>query len=61
MAVKIISQSISTKLWDRAAIKLATPGSAVRLVTDCAMSPVAWDSSFIVYIEGSQVIISNLN
>ena len=45
MTVEIISWSISTKVWDRAGIKLATPGSAVRLtsvakhVTDCAMQP----------------------
>ena len=38
----IISRSMSTKVWDRAGIKLATPGSAVRLasvarhVTNCA-------------------------
>ena len=42
MTVEIISWIISTKVWDRAGIKLATPGSAVRLasvarhVTDCA-------------------------
>ena len=36
---------ISTKVWDRAEIELATPGSTVRLasvarqVTDCAMRP----------------------
>ena len=42
MTVEIISWSISTKVWDRAGIELATPGSAVRLasvarhVTDCA-------------------------
>ena len=29
MTVKIIS-SISTKVWDRAGIELATPGTAVR-------------------------------
>ena len=45
MTVEIISQSISTKVWDQAGIKLATPGSAVKLtsvarhVTDCAMRP----------------------
>ena len=43
MTVEIISWSISTKVWDRVGIKLATPGSAVRLtsvarhITDCAM------------------------
>ena len=43
MTVEIISRSISTKEWDRAGIKLAAPGSAVRhasvarLVTDWAM------------------------
>ena len=46
MTVEIISQSISTKIWDRARIELATPGSAVRLasvarhVTDSARRPV---------------------
>ena len=37
MAVEIISQSISTKVWDWAEIELGTSGSAVRHVTDCAM------------------------
>ena len=27
------------KVWDRAGIELATPGSAVRHVTDCAAQP----------------------
>ena len=42
MTVEIISWSISTKVWYRAGIELATPGSAVRHasvarhVTDCA-------------------------
>ena len=39
MAAEIISWPISTKLWDWARIKLATPGSAVRHVTDCATRP----------------------
>ena len=45
MAEEIISWSISTKVWDRAGIELATPGSAVsfasvtRHVTDCATRP----------------------
>ena len=44
MTVEIISWSVSTKVWDRAGIELATPGSAVRhasiarLVTDCAIA-----------------------
>ena len=48
MAVEIISWSISAKVWDRAGIKLATPGSAfrhvsaVRHVTDCATRPSAY-------------------
>ena len=33
MTVEIISWSISTKIWDRAGIKLATPGFAVRLTS----------------------------
>ena len=45
MTVEIISWSISTKVWDRAGIELATPGSAVRLasvaryVPQCATRP----------------------
>ena len=45
MTVEIISWSISTTVWDRAGIELATPGSAVRHasvarhVTDCATRP----------------------
>ena len=45
MTVEIISWSISTKVWDRAGIELATPGSDVsfasvtRHVTDCATQP----------------------
>ena len=45
MTEEIISWSISTKVWDRAGIELATPGSAVRHasvarhVTDCATRP----------------------
>ena len=48
MTVEIISWSISTKVWDRAGIELATPGSAVsfasvnRHVTDCATRPGIW-------------------
>ena len=34
--VENISRSISTKVWDRVGIKLASPGSAVGLATDCA-------------------------
>ena len=43
MTIEIISWSISTKVWDQAGIKLATPGSAIRYpsvvrhITDCAM------------------------
>ena len=45
MTVEIISRSISTKVWDRTGIELATPGSAVnhasvaRHVTNCATLP----------------------
>ena len=45
MTVEIISWSVSTKVWDRARIELATPGSAVRLasvarhVTNCTTRP----------------------
>ena len=52
MTIEIISWSISTKVWYRAGVELATPGSAVRHasvarhVTDCAMRPGSsrlWD------------------
>ena len=33
MAVENITWSISTKVWDRAGIELAAPGSAVRLAS----------------------------
>ena len=33
MTVEFITCSISTKVWDRAGIELATPGSAVRLTS----------------------------
>ena len=52
MTIEIISWSISTKVWDRAGIELATPGSAVRLasvarhVTDCATRPGMGHNSF---------------
>ena len=39
MALEIISWSISVKVLDRAGTELATPGSAVRHVTDCATRP----------------------
>ena len=45
MTVEIISRSISTNVWDRTGIELATPGSAVRHasvarhVTHCATRP----------------------
>ena len=45
MTVETISWSISTKVWDRTRIEIATPGSAVRHasvarhVTDCATRP----------------------
>ena len=40
MAVEIISRSISPKVWDRAEIKLTTPGFAARHVS-VVMSPTA--------------------
>ena len=45
MNIEMISWSLSKKVWDRAEIKLVTPGSAVRHpsvarhVTDCATRP----------------------
>ena len=53
MTVQIIIGSISTKVWDRTLIELATPGfaarhkSATRYVTDCAL----WPSHFAKYLE----------
>ena len=40
MTFKIISQSISTEVWNRAGIELLNPGSAVGHATDCTMR--AW-------------------
>ena len=48
MTVEIISWSISTKVWDKAGIKLRTPWAAVRQasvarhLSDCAMPPGKW-------------------
>ena len=56
MTVEIISWSISTKVWDRTGIELATPGSAVRHasvarhVTDCATRPGLFEIR--AYIKG---------
>ena len=53
MTVDIISQSISTKVWNGAGMELATPGSAVRLasvarqVTDYATQPGEKKATFI--------------
>ena len=46
MVVEIISLSISMKVWDQAAMELATPGSAVRHITNCATRPsiIDWAS-----------------
>ena len=60
MTVEIISWSISTKVWDRTGIELATPGSAVRHasvarhVTDCATRPGEkknWNEEFDNYMD----------
>ena len=56
MTVEIISWSISTKVWDRAGIELATPGSAVsfasvtRHVTDCATRPGNYFLIWLLYM-----------
>ena len=39
MTVEMISRSISTNVWGRSGIKLATPGSADGLDTDCGTGP----------------------
>ena len=38
-AVEIISQSISTKVWEQVGIELATPGLAVHCITYCTTRP----------------------
>ena len=54
LAIEIISFSISTKVWHRARIKLATPGSAVRHVSagrhviDCTTRPCRERSGSVV-------------
>ena len=56
MTVEIISWSISTKVLDRAGIKLATPGSAVRLasvarhITNIATLPIQENMYNVSYI-----------
>ena len=56
MTVEIISWSISTKVWDRTGIELATPGSAIRHasvarhVTDCATRPGKEEDKLFKYI-----------
>ena len=63
MTIEIISRSIVTKEWDRARIKLATPGSAVRLasvarhVTDSLRCPV----HILIWIKFNPVNIKTLN
>ena len=71
MTVEIISWSISTKVWDRTEIELATPGSAVRHasvarhVTDCATRPglyacdviVQYNTKFIYIVDACDVIV----
>ena len=42
MTLEIISQSISTEVWDWARIQLAIPGSAVGLAKDCATGLVCY-------------------
>ena len=74
MTVEIISWSISTKVWDRTVIELATPGSAVRQasvvrhVTDCATRPgikgwvfLGWTSTklgFMCLAQGHKAVMS---
>ena len=55
MTLEIISRSISTKVWDRAGIELATPGIAVRHasvarhVTNCATRPGIYKLFFLLF------------
>ena len=46
MTVEIISRSISMKVWHQAGMRPETPGSAVRLATDC---PTGLTQVFILY------------
>ena len=39
MTIEIISLQLFTKVWDRAGIEVTTPGSAIRLTTDCVTGP----------------------
>ena len=64
MTVEIISWSISTKVWYRNGIELATPGSAVRHasvarhVTDCATRP--GDISMSLYKQGHCLLLKKV-
>ena len=51
MAVEIITQSISTKVWDRAANELKTPRSAVRHCTDWATWPSSLSTFFFFHVQ----------
>ena len=50
MTVESSSRSISMKVWDRTGIKFATPGSAVRHVTDCCNGPGMYSYMSIVVL-----------
>ena len=40
--------TISTKVWDRARIKLETPGPAISLATDCATGPSVYVCNYVI-------------
>ena len=52
MTVEIISWSITTKVWDRAGIELATPGSAVRHILGLYLSLTEQNGCYSFYDVG---------
>ena len=52
MTEKIISWSISTKVWDGARIKLTIPESAVRLTTDYGIGPYIYNCFLQLHLSG---------
>ena len=67
MTVEIISSSISTKVWERVGMELATPRSAVRHasvarhVTDCATRPGVSEEMFEKLMDGRRSHWYNMN
>ena len=58
MTLENISWSISTKVWDQAWFKLATPGSTMGLATDCATRPSAFKERLYAYTISTEITLA---